>query len=214
MNIDHEEIVLGENGYYRIICLLSEVESEDKWLGRIRVIRKDTGEYVNKGFTVFENSKESVLNIAERKVEKYLLPELVQLGKPTDWNSRVRCVLVKCKKLHQYVLDFGSLSVDIMHSNTEDEDYLVKYSLFWKNLVKETIALSRAIETLNSEERLDLLTLPSDAIKDPSDAWNLEELDLRIMSFDFFSNPTEQERDVHVAQKKKLADRFAELDWK
>ncbi|MGH8711550.1 MAG: hypothetical protein ACREVA_09595 [Burkholderiales bacterium] len=58
-----------------------------------------------------------------------------------------------------------------------------------------------------------MLVVPDDALKEPSDAWNLEEIDMRLLVFDFFINPTEKERRLHETQKKKLAKRFEGLGW-
>lgn len=207
----HNEILLERTDYYRIICVLSKVDQDDRWLGQIRVMRDDTSEFINKGFTVLKSTKDAVLAAAKKRIGDSLIQELREIGKPTDWNSRVRFLLMQCKELRQYIMEFGIKSVDTLTSKGEGNDYFVDYSIFWKTLIKKSISFSKAIDSLSTDERLDLLSFPSDALKDPADAWSLEELDLRIMSFEFFSCPTEREKQLYNVQKKMLADRFVEL---
>ena len=213
MNLEDEQVELDGNKYYRIICLLSEKKDAGKCLAQIRVTRKDTGEFINAGFTVFDHGKKTVLESAIKKTSDLLLPELEKMGKPPDWDSEVRYILQLCKKLHSEIVKFGSYSIDILSLGNSVDKYGVEYSVFWKKFIKQSVVLGGKIEALGEKGRINLLELSEDAIKDPSDAWSLEEIDSRIMAFEFFMNPTEREKQVYDMQKKKLADRFSELGW-
>ncbi len=208
-----ERMELAGNEYYRVFCFLSEREGVGKWLAKIRVIRKDTDEYVNAGFTIFDDEKKLVIENATTKINASLMPALEEMGAPPDWDSEVRRVLVCCKKLHSNIVQFGSDCADIIASQGDVDEFWIKYPKFWKQLIKESIALSQRIEMLSTQERIDLLVSPDNVFEDPSDSWSLEDLDSRIMVFDYFANSTTQEKIVHEAQKKKLADRFEELGW-
>lgn len=206
-------MILAETEYYRVVCVLSERHDTEKWLASIRVIRRDTDEYVKMGFTIFSPNKEDVVNSAMQRATESLLPQLGNLGKPTEWHSRTRHVILRCKKLKAEIVSFGNYIADNVLLGGNTKEYWEKYAVFWKKITKESIALSSEIETLDEEERLGLLILPEDAVNDPSDAWSLEELDSRIMVFDFFLKSTEREKQVHEEQKKKLSDRYEELGW-
>jgi hypothetical protein len=193
--------------------VLSEINAAGKWLASIRATRKDTGEYVKAGFAVSGQNKEEVLKIAIKRVNDTLLPQLDELGEPIEWRTQIRQVILRCKNLKAQIVEFGNYIADGALSGGNVEDYWERYAVFWKKTIKESIALSGNIEGLTEEDRITLLTLPEEALKDPSDAWSLEELDSRIMAFEFFLMPTEREKLVHEAQKKRLSERFKELGW-
>jgi hypothetical protein len=213
MTTDNAEINLADTQYYRVICVLSEVNAAGKWQASIRVKRSDTGEYVKAGFAVSGQNKEEALTSAIKRVNDSLLPQLDELGEPTEWRTQIRQVILQCKNLKAQIVEFGSYIAEGALSGGNVEGYWDRYAVFWKNTIKESIALGGNIERLTEEDRISLLTLPEEALKDPSDAWSLEELDSRIMAFEFFLMPTEREQLVHEAQKRRLSDRFKELGW-
>ncbi|MGH1441210.1 MAG: hypothetical protein ACRBBR_13920 [Cellvibrionaceae bacterium] len=213
MKIINEQIELEGTQYYKIICLISKQNDSAKWLARVRVLRKDTGEYIKAGFTIFDKNKEIVINNVNKRVNESLILELERSGAPPDWNNDVRCALLYCQKLHREIMSFGEYSMDILSSQKNSDGYLSKYAIFWKSITKKSVFLSKKIESLNAKERIDLLTLSEDSLKDPSNTWSLEDIDLRIMVFDFFANPSSKEMEYYDLQKKKLASRFKELGW-
>jgi hypothetical protein len=212
MNTEELTVELGGNDYYRVVCVISEIKNENKWLGMTRVTRKDTGEYINAGFTVYEDDKEAVINISRQRVNDLLLRNLEELGKPIDWNKEIKRILLRCKKLKTEIVEFGGYAEEVLSSRGNTDEYWDRYSIFWREIIKESIALCRSIEMLSEKERIEILELSEDAIKDPTDAWNLDELDAKTMIFNFFLNPTEQERETYDAQRKRLSDKFNELD--
>lgn len=212
-NMENNQIELEGNQYYKIICLLTEEKDDAKWLAHIRVKRIDTDEYVKAGFTIFDNDKNVVMDKVMSKIDNSLLIELDKLGKPLDWNSDIRNVLLFCKKLHTKIIEFSSYTTDTLSINHDADNYLIDYASFWKMIIKESFELGRKIELLTEEERINLLTLPKESLSEPSDSWNLEQLDMRLMVFDFFINPTDIEIETHNIQKIKLKSRFEELGW-
>lgn len=213
MNKVDEKLELGGTQYYQIICLLSEQKNDGKWLARVRVLRKDTKEYVGSGFTIFDYAKETVIKSAIKKTNVSLLPELEKKGVPLNWNSEVRRVLVCCKKIYSDVMDFGCYAADFMSSQKVEGESLARYPTFWKKLIKDSVSLSKKIESLSLIERIDLLTISESSFEDPSDAWSLEDIDLSIFIFDFFANPTDKEKELYELQKERLSDRFKEPGW-
>lgn len=212
MKIDNQEYLeLQENEFYQIIFFVSEQKDDARWLARVRVIRRDTREFIKGGFTVFEHDQRILMKKIKKRVEESLFPELEKAGEPSDWNSKLRKILVKCKALHRRIMDFAGYSND--YKDKDEGEYFTQYALHWKEVIRETIALNRMIEELDDKERIELLTISDNSLKDPSDAWNLEDIDLRIMVFDFFSCPSEKEKQHHHLQRKKLAHRFDELGW-
>ncbi|MCP4491932.1 MAG: hypothetical protein GY820_32205 [Gammaproteobacteria bacterium] len=209
---DDEKIILVENDYYRVFCLLTE-QDDGKWLARVRVVRKDTEESVKGGFTVFESNKENALESVNSQVKVKLFPKLEKSGPPSDWDSEVRRTLLLCKKLRSNVFQFGNDIKGFVASCDEEDKFWEKYAVFWKQHAKEAIALSDSIGSLSAEERVELLTSPDSVFTDPSDSRSLEDIDLRIMVFDFFVKPSELEVTIFEKQKNKLEKRFAELGW-
>jgi hypothetical protein len=214
MKSDDKQLELGSNAYFRIVCVLSEKVDLGKWLARIRVIRKDTGEYINAGFTEFDVEKNTVINAAKQKIKDFLLPELDEMGVPPDWGSEIRNILSCCTKLRSTIFEFGSFTIDTLSLADNEDKFSAEYAKFWNKLIKETVALSSKIEALNAKDRIKLLMLPEDVIKGSSNIWNLMEIDARIMVYEFYLNPTDEEQKVHDEQKKRLADKYDELGWK
>lgn len=214
MDADQDHKILWCDDYYEIICIISKEKNSGKWLAKTRVKRKDTDEYINAGFTALDLDKDKLLQNVETRANTSLLLEIKSLGVPIDWNSEIRHTLLFCKKLNSEIGEFGSYSIDSLFPKKNDERYLSKYSDFWRKIIKETVFLCGKIETLSADARIDLLTLPEYVFEDPSDAWSLDEIDARLIAFEFFLNPSDKEREVHFSQKHKLADRFIELGWK
>jgi hypothetical protein len=208
MAIREELIPLGENEYYQVHCVLSEDRGVSKWLAKVRVTRRDTGDYVKQGFSIFDADRSEVLEIAQRRAKTTLR----KLARPSDWESAIRQILSSCNRLHSQIVGFSAYSIDALSSGDVDP-YTAKYSEFWRKLIKNGLALAAKVEALTSEERSSLLTIPESAFVDPSDASSLSEIDSRLLVFEFFINPTERETEIHAAQKLRLAERFAELGW-
>lgn len=213
MTIKDEKIELEGTNYYRIIILLSEIKDKGNWFAQIRVLRRDTDEYINAGFTVYDNDKDVVMKSAIKRVSESLLPDLEKLGEPSDWNRESRYILLNCKKIHSKIVEFGEYTDETLSSGENVDKYWIDYTIFWKYVIKESIVLSKKIDALNDNEKVNLLVIPDNCLIDPSDAWSLDEIDMRIMVFDYFANPTDQENNVHELQKKRLSDRFNELGW-
>ncbi len=212
MKID-QELTFEKTEYYKIICLLSEIKTESKWLARVRVQRNDTEEYVNAGFTVYEQEKEVVIEAARERTKIKLLPELVKLGPPPQWDTETRKILLECKIIHSDILDFAELHSRKTISEMDESERGMNYIAFWKKLIKQSISLSKKIDGLSDIERAAILTISDEALSDPSTPSSLEEIDSCVFVFDFYSNPTKEEFNLHEAQKEKLAKRYLELGW-
>lgn len=207
------EIELYQTRYYRVLCCLSKRERKGDWLAHIRVKRKDSEEYVNRGFTTSGIDQKSALEIADNKVRNSLIKELEELGAPIEWASPIRAVLIQCRKVNDSILQFGSYCNEFSPQTGNGNDFIGNYSGFWKKLVKDSYDLIRLIEALSPDDKLSLLVSNDSVFEDPSDSWSLEDIDLRIRVFDFFMDPTDQECSAHKKQLDKLADRYAELGW-
>lgn len=208
-----EKINLAENEYYRIVCLFAKKGTDGKWLARIRILRKDTNEYVKGGFTIFDYGKDKVREKVIAEINNSLMPRLIKSGPPTQWNTDVRKIMAYASKFRSSVLRFGNYCEDAISSQDKIDQFGSKYSSFWKRFIKETIALNKMVQQLSTEERISLLVSPEEVFKDPSDSWNLDDLDTRIMIFDFLTDPTKEEKIAHNSQLKRLSDRYEELGW-
>lgn len=168
-------------------------------------------EFINGGFTVYEHDKKILIEKMNKQVEETLYPELEKAGAPSDWNDELRPILIKCKNVTKRLMRFGSYSVDHLSELKDENQYWSNYAQYWQEIIRDTIAVNRMIEELDGNKRIELLTIPDDSLKNPSDGWSLDEIDSRIWVFDFFSCPSEQEKKHHNLQKEKLAHRFDEL---
>lgn len=215
MKIDNQEYLeLRGNEFYQIIFFVSEQQIDSKWLARVRVIRRDTMEFIKGSFTVYEQDKKILMEKVEKRVEESLFPELEKVGKPSDWNNEIRQILVKCKDVTSRLKSFGHYSIDHLSEQKDKDEYSSNYAQYWQEIIRDTIAVNRMIEELDDKERIELLTISDDSLKDPSDSWSLEDIGVRIQVFDFFSCPSEKEKKHHDLQREKLAHRFDELGWK
>ncbi len=206
-----KKIDVTENKYYQIHYLLSE--ESGKWLARVRITRKDTNEYVPGGFTVYESDKKNVIEKTLATINDSLMPKIEALGSPLEWDTEVRRILVECAKYRRAILKFGSYCHDCIATQADDEEFGLEYAKFWQRFIKATSILSKRIEELTPQERIDLLISPDSVFENPSDSLSLEDLDSRNMIYGYFATPSEQEKIAHETHLKKLNDRFEELDW-
>lgn len=214
MNINNQEYLeLQGNEFYKILLLVYQPKDDSKWLGKVRVIRLDTIEFIKSGFFVYEQDKEILMEKIKRRVEESLFPELEKAGAPSDWNSEIRKIFVACKDVTSRLMRFGHYSVDHESEQKDEDNYSSNYAQYWQEIIKDIVAVNRMIETLDDQKRIELLTIPDSSLKDPSDAGSLDDIDFRIRVVDFFSCPSEKEKKHHDSQRKKLVDRFNELGW-
>jgi len=206
-----EKINVTENEYYQIHYILSE--ESGKWLARIRITRKDTNEYIRGGFTVYGNEKNNVKEKTLTKINNLLIPKIEALGCPPEWDTEIRRILVECTKHRRAILKFGGYCHDCISTQIDDNVFGLEYAKFWQRLINATSILSKRVEQLSPQERINLLVSPDSVFEDPSDSWSLEDLDSRNMIYGYFANPSEQEKITHETQLKKLNDRFEELGW-
>ncbi|MCX7098291.1 MAG: hypothetical protein NTV43_10360 [Methylococcales bacterium] len=211
MSLD-EEISQLECEYYRVICTINFNLAAGKWMGKVRIKRKDTNEIVKGGFRVFDDEK----SLLEQKIiDKFgtIHSELQSLGVPYEWNSRGRLILVSFLKLESKFSEYWACEDRVFNGEENKEIFLEKYAGFWMQVVEDSIAISRKIETLSAQERLEMLIIPETVFLDPSDPWSLDEIDSRRRIIKFFLNPSEQEVNMHKMQTKKLTDLFHQLGW-
>lgn len=211
---DQEYLELQGNEFYQVIYFFSQPKDDSKWLAKVRVIRQDTMEFIKGGFAVYEPDKKILIEKIEKRVKESLFPELEKTGAPSDWNSEVRKILIKCGDSVRRVSTFGRYSEDHRSEQMDEDEYSSNYAGYWHEIIRETVAISRMIEELDAAKRMELLTIPDSSLKDPSDAWSLEDIGWRINVFKFFSKPSEEEKKHHELQLEKLARRNDELGWK
>ncbi len=200
--IQPKKNIVIENKYYQIHYLLTD--ESGKWLARVRVTRKDTDEYINNGFTLYDHDKEEVIKKVIKKINLSLMPQIEALGVPLEWNTEVRRILSACSNHRNSIFKFSEYCNRSSELKIDEDEFGLEYAKFWQNSIKETSAITYSINKLSSEERLNLLIPPDYVYTDPSDIWSLEELDNRRMIFDYFGNHTNKEKEVHKLQKEKL----------
>jgi hypothetical protein len=111
------------------------------------------------------------------------------------------------------IAEFGGFCRDTIAEKDSSDNFTEKYVQFWYELIKQSIAIARSIELLTPQERIEMLTSPDYVYDDPSDPWNLDDLDARGGVFKFFLNPSEMETSTHEAQTKKITDLHHKLGW-
>ncbi len=197
-----EKIDVVENQYYQVHYLLSK--EGDKWLARVRVTRRDTGEYLNEGFTVYDHGKKNVKEKAADEIASTLIPSIEALGCPPEWDTEVRRILVECYRQRTAILNFRR---NCNKEHAEEGEEGLSYARFWQQLIKDVSVLSYRVEQLNREERLNLLLSPDQVFDKPLERWKLVDWDSRHMIFSYFGNPSRQEVIAHESQLSKLKDR-------
>ncbi len=110
---------------------------------------------------------------------------------------------MECARQRRAILRFGSYCFDYVKKKPNREDFGLTYATFWKRFIRDSSALSYRVEQLSSEERLELLTCSERVYEDPSNSWDLEDLDSRHMMFSYFGNPSEQEKSVYETELEK-----------
>lgn len=214
MKINNQEYLeLQGNEFYKILLLVYQPKDDSKWLGKVRVIRLDTIEFIKSGFFVYEQDKETLMEKIKRRVEESLFPELEKAGAPSDWNSEIRKIFVACKDVTSRLMRFGHYSVDHASEQNDEDNYSSNYAQYWQEIIRDTIAVNSMVEALDDQKRIELLTITDTSLENPSDPWSLDDIDFRIRVFDFLSSPTEQEKRHHELQREKLSNRFKELGW-
>ena len=206
------EIELAKTQYYRVLRVITHYDKADRWVARVRVRRTDTDEYVNLGFMVSGSDKRTVETESADKIRDSLMAQLDEQV-PTEWNSDVRRLLVRCTRLRNKFTKFGAFCSKQITDSDNDDEFYDKYIIFWNMVINESTAISHQIELLGAKDRLALLQSPDSVFEDPSDAWSLLDLDRRDQVYSFFLDPTAAEQQAHEAQLRRLSDRFNELGW-
>lgn len=186
------------------ICTHIDQTPEGNWVGRIRTIRKDTGEEWYFGKTIVTTNRKELdarLHIETPKVT-------LLWKKPDDWMAKSRMVLIKYLKLSNQITSFGKIMDNLYaHSITMNEAN-VAYINFWNELIESTIVLSKDIDLLSENERYDLILSRDDVFSDPINPWNLDDLTGRAEVFRFFTSPSDREKALHAEQIKRMEEAF------
>ncbi|MCX7068970.1 MAG: hypothetical protein NTW85_14920 [Methylococcales bacterium] len=212
MTID-KELKKFESQYYRMFYEISFNTNAGKWMGKVRIVRKDTDEAVRGGFRVFDVKKNLLKKKMIEKIHSTLETDLTKLGVPYEWNSKGRLILVLHLRLMDSIVEFGKFCDDTIAGKESSNYFTEKYVHFWYELIKQSIAIARSIELLTPQERIEMLTSPDYVYDDPSDPWNLDDLDARLGVFKFFLNPSEMEISTLEVQTKKITDLHHKLGW-
>ena len=179
---------------------------DSSWTARIRILRKDTGEEVGYGTTQTEKSRE----LLDSKVRQEIAARIGSLGRPLEWESPIRHILIKYRSLREKVTNYGGIldKLRLGEINVEESD--CEYVKFWMSLIDEALAISRDIEALDDSERKALLLSDDRSFLDPLDPWNLEDITEREAIFRFFLTHSVEERRLHEKQLEKMSQAFPE----
>jgi hypothetical protein len=205
-----------ESEYYRIYSIISFNPDAGKWMGKIRIMRKDTGEGVRGGFRVFDEDKKNLeKKLVERSVEK--LPDVLKnLGKPYEWQNQGREILLRYLALRCSITSYYGKNCRKAFENvnsTNEAERTESFVKFWNLLLDESTALTRFLELLAEEDRCNMLRLPKFVFDNLSDPWNLDEIDSRLGIYRFILNPSQLETKTYNNQKIKLKKHYKVLGW-
>jgi hypothetical protein len=198
----YEEINKLESEYYKIVCPIDFNSDAGKWMGKVRIIRKDTNENVNGGFRVFDEKRSLIETKILEKLDT-IKSELLSLGVPYEWNSRGRLILIRYLRLRSKITEYGVCCDRVIAGKEDKELFSIEYTGFLYQIIQDALAITRSIEMLFEQEKIEMLTLPESVFHDPSNSWNLDEIDSRVDIIKFFLNPSEQEIKTHKMQTKK-----------
>jgi hypothetical protein len=208
-----DEVKKFETEYFKVTYHMSFSTNAGKWMGKVRILRKDTNEIVKGGFRVIDSERIQVEQKIIEKLNQSMMEHLIALGVPHEWNSKGRLVLVRYLKLRSKITEYG-LFCDQVIEGKEDKSLLFdKYGRFWQEIIKEAIDITRDVEKLTNQERIDMLTLPEDIFINLCDPWNLDEMDSRGDIINFFLNPSEQEKNINKLQTDKIVALYHQLGW-
>lgn len=208
----NNEIDKLESDFFRIVYDIKFNSDAKKWMGKIRIQRKDTDEIVKGGFRVFDEDK----SLLEKKIIEKLASiksELIALGAPFEWKNKARLVLISYLKLQLKITKYGVFFDQVIEGKQDEKVFTEKYASFWLEVIEDALAITREIEVLSEKERIEMLVLPESVFLDPSNPWSLDEIDSRGRIIKFFLNPSEKEIYTHKLQTKKLTDLFHQLGW-
>lgn len=209
----NEKLKKFESEHYRVTFQIFLESNSNKWMGVVRIKRKDTDEIVRGGFRVIAQEKDAVEEKLISKANASLKLDIEALGIPYEWNSPVRPILVRYLSLRRKNTGFWLRLDDVFDGKKDSKDFSERYTGFWNKIISESIALARSIEMLDKQERIGMLVSPDSVFDDPSDPWSLDDLDARIDIFKFFLNPSEAEINAHKTQLEKLSDTYHKLGW-
>jgi hypothetical protein len=199
-----------ESEYYEIVYRFKTIATkngEERWMGQARVRRKDTGETVKAGCTVFGPDRAFV----EQGIIEKLKQTMKDLGIPHGWQTRTRKLLVRYLAFESKITEFRTLVKALSENQNIKEDLDNKYGKFCNFLVTETISFVREIETFTENERAELLLSPEYVYKDPIDPWNLDDQGARWEIYKFFLNPSARERTLHEMHKLEMEKAMANM---
>ncbi len=147
---------------------------------------------------------------AESRARAELVPKLNALGKPLDWDSEVRKILIAAYKSRR---SFEAFIIRELKKPPERDGLLDNFGPARQRYLQESINICARLEKLSEGQRIEALTSPDEVFEDPSDGWSLQDLDSRIDIYRYFLNPSQSETDAHQDQLRRLQNRYAELGW-
>lgn len=99
--------------YYETPYFIVEIrgrEAKSHWIGRVRVVRKDTQEVIDGVVINFKDSKDDLLKEARLEAAKFNINELEM--KPSDWEDPVRLVLAEYERYREDTCRFFRIDKD------------------------------------------------------------------------------------------------------
>lgn len=189
--------------FFEIRVLIDQL-TDGCWVGRIRSVRKDTGEEWYSGKTIIEKDRDCLL----KKVDEARKDVASSLEIPSDWGDSSRKILVDFRRLSEKITNFSIFldksTIDIQSRSDMKNEFFSLYN----EAVDDIIKLIRAINELPDFNRHSLLLSRSETFDDPFNPWNLDDITGREEIFKFFINPSEEERKIHLKQLEQMERSF------
>jgi hypothetical protein len=114
-----------ESEYYEIVYRFKTIATkngEERWMGQARVRRKDTGETVKAGCTVFGPDRAFV----EQGIIEKLKQTMKDLGIPHGWQTRTRKLLVRYLAFESKIMEFRTLVKALSENLPREGDNFVR----------------------------------------------------------------------------------------
>jgi uncharacterized protein YaaR (DUF327 family) len=175
------------------------------------IIRKDTGENVQGGTTVFSENRETALG----KLFEQLKVRLNNMVRPYDWENpdKVRQIISKYIHFNEQITN-RYMSLENERSNnilTKDTLHKACHEIR-KKVSSTTINILNELNRFSEEDKIRLMTPDNNIYQNIVNPWNLDEIYARETLFAYIIDPSDSVKNAHNELRNRMISAFDSSD--
>ncbi|GAB3254623.1 hypothetical protein GCM10027296_22960 [Chitinimonas naiadis] len=193
---------LSEEHYH--LSISSRKERDGFWIVRGTVSRRDSDEEVG-GKQVSGVSEELALSALVGPLREYIESLPVP---PYEWGrTELRKLLVDYRKFNnELTFILANLQKSLAAGVLSEQDLHAAYWAAREYATKGSVMIGHRLAVLPENDQIDLMTSSEAVYLDPTNPWNLDDLDGRSALFEFFAAPSKAVVVAHETHLRRLEE--------